>query len=204
MGYSRQSLDSMKLFDALKEKGNPYWIPNSSRNDLPEFFVELGHKTGVEVGVDEGEYTESFAKVGLSIYGVDPWKVYEEYNNRENQPELDSKYDRTRLRLAPYPNSHIIRKTSMEALTFFKDNSLDFVYIDGNHKFRYVAEDICEWTKKVRKEGIVSGHDYEGAGRNRFVTFVLEAYLKSYNISNWYVIGDGKDITLNWMFVKHW
>ena len=126
----------MKLFDALKEKGNPYWIPDSSRDALPEFFMQLGFKTGVEIGVDEGEYTESFAKAGLIIYGVDPWKVYEDYNNRENQPELDSKYDHTRIRLAPYPNGNIIRKTSMDALADFKDNSLDFVYIDGNHQFR--------------------------------------------------------------------
>ena len=194
----------MKLFDALKEKGNPYWIPDSSRDDLPEFFRQLGFKTGVEIGVDEGEYTESFAKAGLIIYGVDPWKVYEDYNNRENQPELDSKYDRTRIRLAPYPNGNIIRKTSMDALADFKDNSLDFVYIDGNHQFRYVAEDLYEWTKKIRKGGIVSGHDYDTEGRNRFVSFVLEAYLKSYGIDNWYVIGDGKDVTLNWMFIKHW
>lgn len=194
----------MKIIDALKEKGNPYWIPDSGRDDLPEFFKELGLKTGVEVGVDEGEYTEAFAKAGLKIFGVDPWKVYGDYNDRGNQPELDLKYDRTRRRLAPYTNSTLVRKTSMEAVEDFEDGSLDFVYIDGNHQFKFIAEDIVEWTKKVKKGGIVSGHDYDAGGRNRFVAYVLEAYVKSYDINNWYVIGQGKDVTLNWMFVKHW
>ncbi len=48
----------------------------------------------------------------------------------------------------------------MDALEDFEDNSLDFVYIDGDHNFKHISEDIYEWTKKVRSGGIVSGHDY--------------------------------------------
>ena len=48
----------------------------------------------------------------------------------------------------------------MEALKDFNDNSLDFVFIDGNHTFEYVVEDIAQWSKKVKVGGIVSGHDY--------------------------------------------
>jgi hypothetical protein len=39
----------------------------------------------------------------------------------------------------------------MDALNDFEDDSLDFVYIDGNHEFPYVAEDLFHWSKKVRK-----------------------------------------------------
>lgn len=201
----------MKLIDAIKQNGNPYWIPDCSRDDLPEFFKELGFKIGVEVGVDEGGYTEAFAKSGLQIYGVDPWKVYRDYENRGDQATLDLKYAHTQRVLAPYPDCTIIRKTSMEAVENFEDESLDFVYIDGNHNFRYIAEDISEWTKKVKKGGIVSGHDYEGGGRNRFVTYIVNAFVKSYGINNWYIIGklnplpgERNDITLSWMFLKYW
>ena len=48
----------------------------------------------------------------------------------------------------------------MGAISQFEDNSLDFVYIDGNHAYDYVLEDCREWSKKVRHGGIVSGHDY--------------------------------------------
>ncbi len=48
----------------------------------------------------------------------------------------------------------------MDALADFEDESLDFVYIDGNHAAPWVDDDIREWSKKVRKGGVVSGHDY--------------------------------------------
>ena len=44
----------MKLRDAIKEKGNPFWIPDCTRDELPQFFVELDFKVGVEVGVSRG------------------------------------------------------------------------------------------------------------------------------------------------------
>lgn len=46
----------------------------------------------------------------------------------------------------------------MAAAPDFKPESLDFVYIDGDHKFKYVAEDISEWFWK--KGGMIAGHDY--------------------------------------------
>ena len=37
---------------------------------------------------------------------------------------------------------------------------LDFVYIDGNHQYDYVINDIKLSLKKLKKNGIISGHDY--------------------------------------------
>lgn len=48
----------------------------------------------------------------------------------------------------------------MDVVKQFKDESLDFVYIDGNHSFQHVVNDLCEWEKKVKVGGIVAGHDY--------------------------------------------
>ena len=48
----------------------------------------------------------------------------------------------------------------MDALDDFEDNSLDFVYIDGNHTLPFIAMDIFGWEQKIRKGGIISGHDY--------------------------------------------
>ena len=149
----------MNLLDGLKLKGRPAEIPDCSRDDLPKLFKDLGFKTGAEVGVWNGEFSELFCKLGMKHYAIDPWIGYKGYvaagTNR-----LEGKYQITRKRLAPYPNCTIIRKTSMEVVDSFPDGSLDYVYIDGNHGFRYVAEDVVEWSKKVRKGGAISGHDY--------------------------------------------
>lgn len=102
----------------------------------------------------------------------------------------------------------------MEALEDFADESLDFVYIDANHEFRYIAEDLFEWTKKVRKGGIVSGHDYfynkTGTGEDHWhVAYVLKAYIGAYGIENWYLLGrketlegEKRDKWRSWMFIK--
>jgi len=83
----------------------------------------------------------------------------------------------------------------MEAVEDFKDESLDFVYIDGHHGFRYVAEDLCEWTQKVKKGGIVSGHDYalnKKGARDPYVLqvkYVLHAFVEAFGVRNFYVLG---------------
>ena len=102
----------------------------------------------------------------------------------------------------------------MEALNDIPNESLDFVYIDGNHHFKYVAEDICGWSKKVRKGGIISGHDYFYSGATAclnvcHVAYVVDAYTRAYNIKNWYILGrkkyvDGekRDTWRSWMWFK--
>ena len=195
-------------------KGRPAQIPDCSRNDLPNFFKELGFKVGVEIGVYKGEYTEILSKSGLQIYAVDPWKVYDDYGNPKGQKRMDAQYEHTKRVLAPYPNCKIIRKTSMEAVKEFENESLDFVYIDGNHWFQYVTEDICEWSKKVKVGGIICGHDYIytrplSATGGCHVHYVVDAYTAALGIKNWYVLGrkeyvegEKRDRWRSWMWFR--
>ena len=204
----------MKLIDAIKNTGKPFEIPDCSRDDLPEFFKELGFEVGAEIGVYKGEFSEKFCKAGLTLYAIDPWRIYKDYGNPRGQARLDFQYEHTQRVLSPYPNAKIIRKTSMEAINDFEDESLDFVYIDGNHEFRYIAEDLYEWAKKVKKGGIVAGHDYffnkTGTGAQIWhVAHVLKAYIGSFGISNWYLLGsketkegEKRDKWRSWMFIK--
>src|SRR3990167_8478670 len=150
----------MKLIDGLKLKGRPAEIPDCSRDDLPQFFVGLGYKVGTEIGVFKGEFSEKFCKAGLKLYAIDPWQLYKDYEDFYDQEKLNFLYEHTKRVLAPYPDCTVVRKTSMEAVTDFADESLDFVYIDGNHQLKYVVEDITEWSKKVRVGGAITGHDY--------------------------------------------
>jgi len=174
----------------------------------------MGFKTGVEIGVARGEFSEKFAEAGLTIYAVDAWLSYDDYTDTRGQQVLDDLYENTVKRLAPYPNCKIVRKTSMEAAKDFEDESLDFVYIDGNHQLKYVIEDLSEWSKKVKKGGIISGHDYIYTNP-RFqagichVIYALSAYTRAYKINNWYLLGrkerlpdEVRDRFRSWMFLK--
>ncbi|OEU68445.1 MAG: hypothetical protein BBJ57_02450 [Desulfobacterales bacterium PC51MH44] len=179
----------MRIIDGIKTKGQKVVLKGTSRQDLPEFFVDMGFKVGAEIGVDKGAFTELFCQAGLKMYAIDPWKMYRDYDHPKGQKRLDFLYEHTQRTIASY-NCHIIRKSSMEAVKDFEDESLDFVYIDGNHAFRYIAEDIFEWSKKIKKGGIMSGHDYvqgESTWVPCHVKYIVNAYVSCYHIKNWYL-----------------
>jgi len=196
-----------KIIDAIKnEKGAPFSIPDSGRDDLPQFFVDMGYKKGVEVGVYKGEYTEKLCKAGLSVIGVDPWIVYKNYRKHPQELPYEELVDMTMERLAPY-DFNIIKKTSVEALDEIEDGSLDFVYIDGNHSLPYITQDIYEWNRKVRVGGVISGHDYFNGSHNPYwirichVKHAVDTATKIFSPDGFYVL-DGKDKYRSWFWVK--
>lgn len=175
------------------------------RDKFPEYLKSKGLIKGVEVGVYKGGYTELFAKAGLKIYGVDPWKSYEDYNDKrvDFQKQQDDLFEEAKQRLSSYENVMLIRESSMDALKYFPDGSLDFVYIDGHHGFKYIAEDLWEWHKKVKKGGIVSGHDYFTLKKDprhpycNHVKEVVDAYVKALDIKDLQIMSDKYH---SWMF----
>ncbi len=103
----------------------------------------------------------------------------------------------------------------MDALDDFEDNSLDFVYIDANHSFKFVAQDIDGWSRKVRTGGVISGHDYFALRTNPrnvyawHVKYVVDAYTQAFGIENWYILGqkrppagEKRDKWRSWMWIK--
>jgi len=53
-----------------------------------------------------------------------------------------------------------IRKISWEAAELYEDDSLDFVFIDAAHDYESVKKDITAWFPKIKKGGVLAGHDY--------------------------------------------
>ena len=198
---------------ANKHTPMPIAIPNYGRDNLPSLFAKLRFKLGAEIGVENGTYSEQLLKGNphLKLYSIDPWKVNADYPYQTVQGEFDKSYGEACARLAPFENSQIIRKFSLDAVRDFDDNSLDFVYIDASHTFQSVTNDICEWLKKVRIGGIISGHDFLGgkAWMGIHVKQVVIAYTNVYKIRPWFVLGAEKktrgqikDNSRSWMWVK--
>jgi len=194
----------MEISEGLQQQGAPYRIPGASRLDLPAYLANNGFKKGVEVGVYKAEFTEHFAKAGLEIYGVDPWmgQGYEGHEHR--QERQDVLYAHAQRVVTPYPNCKLIRKTSADASKDFEDESLDFIYIDGNHGLKYVIEDLWNWSPKIRKGGIIAGHDWGHKPHPRIDSFCLhvtpavDAWTTCMHIDNWYVIGGVKERGDKW------
>jgi hypothetical protein len=198
----------------LPDKGGPIEIPEVGRLDLVRWLRELDFKKGVEIGVEKGVFSKIICEMNtqMTLWGVDPWTKYAEY--REYNPgDLENIHARMLDEMKNYiaDDQFIpVRKKSMDALADFEDESLDFVYIDGNHEEDFPYQDIKGWAKKVKKGGIVAGHDYVRVKVWNFtIKDALERYTKEENIDPWFVLGryqkrrgELRDRTRSWMFIK--
>lgn len=53
----------------------------------------------------------------------------------------------------------IHKMNSLEAVELFADKSIDFLFLDGDHRYQQLSLEITKWLPKVR--GIICGHDYD-------------------------------------------
>ena len=125
-----------------------------------------GLSAGVEVGVAYGGHCEALLEYrGIeSLAGVDPYQHRAGCDDPTNlaQHELDRVYNLALDRLARFGRRFsLIRETSERAAERFEDSSLDFVYIDADHRYGSVAGDLSAWFSKVRDGGVLAGHDYD-------------------------------------------
>jgi len=120
------------------------------------------HKTGLvgaEIGVDEGINAKSILET-LSIkrlYLVDP---YQDFICGGLTYRQEGKAAIARRRLVDcgrrksfiYCSSHEARPSVHERL--------DFVYIDANHDYAHVKQDIEDWASALKNGGLLCGHDF--------------------------------------------
>lgn len=176
----------------------------SRRVGLLDLFKEKGFNFGVEIGTDRGGYAKNILDriPDVYLYTLDPWLPYNEGNEVKDVNKMIEIEDEAMRTLSKYPNCTVWKTTSMNALKYFDNDSLDFVFIDGNHEYEYVKEDIREWTKKVKPGGIVCGHDYkEDESKKYGVVKAVNEYVEENNIEPLYVLKRGTYVPC-WMFYK--
>lgn len=119
---------------------------------------------GVELGVYLGEFSKEILNVwGGTLYMVDVWNnVAYGYNDAANNSVDAHNIVRQAMENIKGLEGRaiMIRASSINAAQIFEDESLDFVYIDANHAYEYVVQDIALWLPKVKPGGFLCGHDY--------------------------------------------
>ena len=167
---------------------------NVTRDVLPGIFNELGYRTGAEIGVAQGTYSKALLDgiPGLHLYAVDPWRPYQ----RITQEICDDRKARYVEAVRGY-NVDVYAMPSVDASFLLDDGSLDFVYIDGDHRFDAVMLDLILWTPKVRPGGIVAGHDYFHFYQSG-VCHAVDTYTAAHDIRAWYVTKE-KETSFLWV-----
>jgi hypothetical protein len=122
----------------------------------------------VEVGVGSGVHAQEILKYkhqGLDIkidklYLVDIWHFKKNYNPLTNKNILQKNYNKVLELKKKYSNIKIIKDYSVEAAKKFKNNYFDFIYIDADHSYKSVYQDLKAWFPKLKKNGIIAGDDF--------------------------------------------
>lgn len=175
----------------LKKNKSQYRLYCSREGSLSVIFKELGFNLGAVIGVETGRFSKCLCTINhnLKLYAVDMWG------------ESEVLYDKAKARLAPF-NCQIIRDVSMNAVKRLADGSLDFVYLSTFHDLKNAMNDIKEWSKKVRKGGIVAGQDYNigSNGKPSGVKLAVNKWVKKNKIKPLFVFE--KNDSPTWFYVK--
>jgi Methyltransferase domain len=142
--------------NARKER----WFPPSAGDHWPALnstqgIIDMVRTLGValdlviEVGSFAGVSTEAFCLLAQRVIAVDFWMG----DGARGWKDFWTAHYETK-------NLSIMRMLSSEASKLVSPKIADLVYIDGNHNYMHVVDDIMNWMPKVKPGGWISGHDY--------------------------------------------
>jgi hypothetical protein len=205
-----------KKFGASKD--NPQKLVGFLRDDMYRLFAELGFTTGVEIGPEKGKNAQTMFEIipNLKLYGVDSYKHHPQASHmfhaklRNWNDDWFKNCKNQCLKRMKGKNFTLLQGFSEDMVNKIADNSLDFVYIDQDHSYDFVMQDIIIWGRKIRKGGIMSGHDYyvekDQSKRREKVTQAINDYTRVHDIK-FYVTDENHalmkgDIYPSWFWVK--
>ncbi len=155
------------------------YTPHYFIRGMTGFILENYNKKDL-IGVEIGTQLGYNAIVMLSVlpikklYCIDPYVDYfEDVGEIKSRIVNNNTLDIAKNNLSMYLDKVIFLKDySYNTVKFFEDNSLDFVYIDGNHSYDCVKKDIELYLPKVKKNGFLGGHDFD----NRYLGVIQAVF----------------------------
>ena len=110
---------------------------------------------------------ETIRNVGGALYCVDTWAGSDNVDHhREYRDRYNTLFTVFSDNVHKYNAKHIVKPLvmpSVEASRLFPDESLDLIFIDGNHGYSHAKDDMLAWLPKVRSGGILCGHDCDAS-----------------------------------------
>ena len=124
-----------------------------------------------EVGVWKGDFSKKIYDFTSpeKLILVDPW-IFDpnvrgcapqvDGNEPFNQKFFDDAKSSTYAKFHNLENVEIIDKGSSDASVLYKNNFFDYIYIDGEHSYDAVLNDLNHWYPKLKKNGKIFGDDF--------------------------------------------
>lgn len=139
----------------------------STRFELPRIIQAYcaSRPIGAEVGVLRGKFSEYLlSNVEFStFYCIDAWKHLPGRVDISNVSDAEhhANFLAAQQRLKRFgTRAEMLRSESAEAAQRLPDGGVDFVYIDGDHSYNGCMADLEMYYPKIKRGGILAGHDY--------------------------------------------
>ena len=147
----------MQNSNLISQRWNPPadWISEAGFNThwfgLIDLIISLKHQgvknaSMIEIGTNRGESTALFAMSGLF----------------KQITTIDIAFKQRAYDTDIFNNIKYLMGDSKTVHSIFYNNSVDFIYIDGDHSYEGVKADINNYFNKLKKDtkSFIGGHDY--------------------------------------------
>ena len=143
---------------------------NDNSKDRFSFCIELINefnlKNVAELGVYRGDFAKEILEKSPSIEQytmIDPWRNLSEWNKPANKDNdtFEGFYQETMQKTDFAKEKRIVlRGKTTEVIGDITNQSLDFIYIDGDHTLKGITIDLINLWPKVKENGFIVGDDF--------------------------------------------
>jgi len=138
------------------------------RDMISDIIKHEGYKIIAEIGLEKCRMTKSVLKqcgnLITEYWAIDIFEVNDSheryYSNNIPEATWEEMYFYACRLMTYFPQLHILKMSSLRAAEMFLDRYFDLVFIDSDHRYEPTLADIKAWLPKVKRGGILSGHDY--------------------------------------------
>ena len=192
-----------------------YCAPISTRNQWGWLLTEndlMGQ--AVEVGTHRAGFANLWLSnwMGAHLWCVDPWENLPDYERQvpyladSDGRENDFKHAQNVIKKY-WGRACLLRETSEVASRRFQPESLDCVYIDGNHVAPHPANDLEMWWPKVVQGGIIGGHDFICPGEinddwGKYIQPAVLQFVEKHQLDLYLVVEEGGNPWTYYMFKR--
>lgn len=138
-------------------------IFNSLDGKANNIFEKVPIETYLEIGVREGTtFSKRVSKVKHAV-AVDCWDLYSKPSQNDMGRSKDQAQSQYTSLVKKYKNNanvsiHRAFSNDISIINLFEDNYFDVIFIDGDHSYEGVKEDLNNWWSKCNT--LFCGHDY--------------------------------------------
>lgn len=176
------------------------------RRHLPELMKYLGlPMIAAELGVAEAYFSDELLTNGIErLYSIDVWNCIQGQRGdggSEKSWHLKN-FEAAKERLKKHGDkSVILRGFTNEMAWMIPDNTCGLIYVDCDHSYEAVKQDIRNYWGKLVMGGIMAFHDFESEAANYGVKQAVYEWAGEHDLAV-YLISEDKSEDAGAMFFK--